>query len=91
MNARTMVAVLALATLLTAPASAGTRSWTLDDTLAVKTLTDPQRSPDGRWVASVVSELNTEGSEYNTDVWLVAVSGGPTTAAADRAAGTAER
>ncbi len=76
MNARPMFAVLALAAVLTAPASAGARSWTLDDILAVRTVTDAQLSPDGRWVATVISELNTEGTDYNTDVWLVAVSGG---------------
>ena len=33
-------------------------------------------SPDGRWIAYVVSSLNADGSEYQTDVWMVPASGG---------------
>ncbi len=58
------------------PALAGTKHWTMDDVLAVKTVTDPQVSPDGQWVAYVVSTLNDEKDAYQTDVWLVAASGG---------------
>jgi dipeptidyl aminopeptidase/acylaminoacyl peptidase len=76
MNARRLLAALAVAVVFAAPASAGTRPWTLDDILAVKNVTDPQISPDGRWVAYVVSELNPDGTDYNTDVWLIPSQGG---------------
>jgi len=61
---------------LAAPALAGPRLWTIDDILAARTVSDPQVSPDGRWIAYVVSELNEDKSEYQTDVWLVPAGGG---------------
>lgn len=60
---RRMVLVLNLI-----PAVAGTKPWTLDDILAVRTVSDPQVSPDGRWVAYVVQELKADGSDYQSDV-----------------------
>src|SRR4051812_29938047 len=47
---------LAAALLATpAPARAQQRPMTPDDVLAIRTVSDPQISPDGRWVAYVVS------------------------------------
>src|SRR5262249_17934517 len=57
-------------------ASATTRPWTSDDILGVKAVSDPQVSPDGRWIVYVVQELNADGSEYQTDLWLIASAGG---------------
>ncbi|MBI4623913.1 MAG: PD40 domain-containing protein [Verrucomicrobia bacterium] len=73
-----LLPAFALATLLPAAAAAATgpKPWTLDDILAVRTVTDAQVSPDGRWVAYVVSALTNDGSDYQTDVWLAAVDGG---------------
>ena len=80
MTVRRVSLPLALASILAAlaisSASAAVRPWTFDDILALRTVTDPQVSPDGHRVAYVVSELNTDGSDYNTDVWLVPVDGG---------------
>ena len=47
---RIWIPALALAALLPTLAAAGTRPWTLDDILAVRTVTDPQVSPDGKWL-----------------------------------------
>src|SRR5262249_32060445 len=57
-------------------AAAATRAWTSDDILSFKAVSDPQVSPDGRWVVYVVQELNNDGSEYQTDLWLIASAGG---------------
>src|SRR6185503_9049601 len=59
---------LILSVLLAVPAAAATRPWTMDDILALRTVTDPQVSPDGRSVVYVISELNMDGSDYNTDL-----------------------
>lgn len=72
-----ILAVALTALLAPAPARSALRPWTLDDILAVRLVTDPQISPDGRWVAYVVSMLKDDGSEYQTDVWLVSTEGGP--------------
>lgn len=66
-------ALAAPATKTTAPT---TRNWTSDDILAVKQVSDPRMSPDGRWVAYVVNAINADGSEFQTDVWLVPAAGG---------------
>ncbi|MGH3861360.1 prolyl oligopeptidase family serine peptidase, partial [Actinokineospora sp.] len=73
---RPLILALAAACTLSLPAAAGTRAWTIDDVLAMRTVSDPQVSPDGRWVAYVVSDLNHDGTEYNTDIWLVSTEGG---------------
>ncbi|QDV36739.1 S9 family peptidase [Tautonia plasticadhaerens] len=52
------------------------RPMTVDDLLAVKTVSDPQVSPDGTRVVYVVSEIDRESSKSNSDLWLVPVSGG---------------
>jgi len=73
---RSMLPALAAACILSLPAAAGTRPWTIDDVLALRTVSDPQVSPDGRRVAYVVSEPNHDNTEYNTDIWLVSTDGG---------------
>ena len=49
---------------------------TVDDLLAVKSVSDPQVSPDGKLVAYVVSEIDRAANKANADVWLVPTTGG---------------
>ncbi len=49
---------------------------TIDDLLAVKSVSDPQISPDGSLVVYVVSEIDREANKSNSDLWLVPISGG---------------
>ena len=54
------------------------RPMTADDVLAVKQVGDAQISPDGKWVAYVVSAVDLALNAVNSDVWLVAADcGGP--------------
>ena len=76
MKALPICTALVLAATLSGAAAAGTRPWTSDDLLALRTVSDPELSPDGRSVAYVISELNRDHSEYQTDVWLTASAGG---------------
>src|SRR4051812_21824702 len=62
--------------MLTTPILAAGRPMTIDDLLAVKAVSDPQVSPDGRWVAYVVSELDRATDKTNSDLWLVPLTGG---------------
>ncbi|RUL89583.1 S9 family peptidase [Tautonia sociabilis] len=57
-------------------AFAAGRPMTVDDLLAVKTVSDPQVSPDGSLVVYVVSEVDREAGKSRSDLWLVPVSGG---------------
>ena len=49
---------------------------TIDDLLAIKSVSDPQISPDGKSVVYVVSELDRATDKTNSDLWLVPAAGG---------------
>ncbi len=70
-----MLFILAASLTFALPALAG-RPMTVDDLLAVKSVGDPQVSPDGKWVVYVVSELDRATDKSNSDLWLVAIDGG---------------
>lgn len=71
-----MVLSVSLALTLTSPLLAAGRPMTIDDLLAVKTVSDPQVSPDGKSVAYVVTEIDRDAGKSNSSLWLVPVSGG---------------
>ena len=71
-----LVLSLLAAAATAAAATPAQRPWTSDDILAMKAVSDPQVSPDGRFVAYVVDSLNDEKDAYQTDVWLVPTAGG---------------
>lgn len=79
---RTAVALaFTVASLLAAsPAFSGTKPWTQDDLIALKSVSDPQISPDGTRVVYVVTELSADGTEFTSDLWLVSAAGGPASA-----------
>jgi len=47
-----------------------THPFSVHDMLAVKRLSDPQVSPDGRWVVFVLRETDLEANLGRTDLWL---------------------
>ncbi|MFT4860811.1 MAG: dipeptidyl aminopeptidase/acylaminoacyl peptidase [Pseudohongiellaceae bacterium] len=49
---------------------------TIDDLMSLNSLSRPQVSPDGEWVAYVVSSLDMEKDERNSQVFMVATTGG---------------
>ena len=52
------------------------RPMQVADVLALSSVSDPQVSPDGRWVAYVVTKMNFEENLNDADVWVVSVDGG---------------
>jgi dipeptidyl aminopeptidase/acylaminoacyl peptidase len=50
---------------------AAKRAITLDDHSRIINVGDPQRSPDGVWVAYTVTTIDAEKDRRNTDVWMV--------------------
>jgi dipeptidyl aminopeptidase/acylaminoacyl peptidase len=52
------------------------RNIAVDDLYALKDVSDPQISPDGRWVAYVVETKNAEKDNTNEDIYMVPLSGG---------------
>lgn len=69
------VTILALLLAVAAPVEAA-RPITLDDLLAFRRVSDPQPSPDGRWVVYVVTEVEYGENRTNADLWLVPSGGG---------------
>jgi dipeptidyl aminopeptidase/acylaminoacyl peptidase len=68
------ISALAVAAALVSawPMAAQTRrALTLDDHSRIVAVGDPQRSPDGQWVAYTVSAIDAEKDRRNTDVWMV--------------------
>src|SRR5690349_23777028 len=82
MDPRTKSLVLALSLTLAAPLAATTaqtppqRPLTPDDVYNLKTVRDPQVSPDGRWVAYTVERLDRDEDTLDRDVWMVPYAGG---------------
>ena len=70
---RTMVVILALATAL--PAQSGRRPLRLDDLARMREVRDPQCSPDGQWVAYVVSTVDVKEDKSNSHVWMIGLDG----------------
>jgi dipeptidyl aminopeptidase/acylaminoacyl peptidase len=52
------------------------RPLTPDDIFAFKTVSDPQVSPDGAWIAYTVSQMDQKKDASDTDIYMVPVSGG---------------
>src|SRR5215470_9768914 len=78
MNSLFRFGVCAALLLLPAAASGqGTRrKFTVDDALALKTVQDPEMSPDGHWVAFTVSTMNREQDRRENRIWMVPTAGG---------------
>src|SRR5213078_868689 len=60
--------------------SAQKRAITIDDYLALKSVGNPQLSPDGKWVAYTVTEQSLKDNRGIARIWLADVA---TSAAAD--------
>jgi len=48
----------------------------IEDIHALKTVQDPQVSPDGRWVAYAVRSNDVKEDRQDTDVWMIPFAGG---------------
>jgi dipeptidyl aminopeptidase/acylaminoacyl peptidase len=74
-------ATVAAALLLLAVMSDGrteepTRLFGADDILRLRTVSEPQLSPDGEWVVYTVSVNDLEKDEETSDLWMVSWQGG---------------
>src|SRR2546428_7393465 len=58
--------------------SAQKRAITFDDYIAMKVVSDPQLSPDGKWVAYTATEYSLKDNRGTARVWLADVATGQT-------------
>jgi dipeptidyl aminopeptidase/acylaminoacyl peptidase len=56
--------------------AADKRPLEVEDLFRIQRVSDPQLSPDGRWVAFVVTVVNKAENTTDSDVWLVPAEGG---------------
>ncbi len=52
------------------------RNLTIDDFFALQEVSDPQLSPDGKWVAYTVKTLDLKEDKSETQIWMIPVGGG---------------
>jgi dipeptidyl aminopeptidase/acylaminoacyl peptidase len=52
-----------------------TRPFSVHDMLAMDRLSDPQVSPDGKWIVFVLRKTDLEANKGRTDLWLVGADG----------------
>ena len=73
---RTIAAGVAVLMCGALPARAQTkRAITLDDQVKERFVRDPELSPDGKWVAYVVTTADVEKDKRNSDLWMVSWDG----------------
>jgi dipeptidyl aminopeptidase/acylaminoacyl peptidase len=74
-GSKTLYAALFFTALVAAPVVAEAKGLTVDDMLAMQRVSDPQVSPDGKWVAFAVRDTDYDANRGRFDVWLAAVDG----------------
>ncbi|KPK01892.1 MAG: hypothetical protein AMS20_12790, partial [Gemmatimonas sp. SG8_28] len=70
------LAVVSLASPAGGEAQTGGRPLQVDEFLTLDRVSDPQVSPDGRWIAYAVTTTDLGANGRSTDLWLLAVGGG---------------
>ncbi|HZO23658.1 MAG TPA: S9 family peptidase [Steroidobacteraceae bacterium] len=69
------LAMLAAQAIANPSASANSHSLTPDELLRVQSVSDPQVSPDGAWVAYVVTSNDLQADEARSAIWMVSWDG----------------
>jgi dipeptidyl aminopeptidase/acylaminoacyl peptidase len=72
---RVLVAVVVTA-LVAAAQTAEKRAITFKDLISLHRVSDPQISPDGKWIAYSVATPDLEANHSVRDIWVVATAGG---------------
>ena len=68
--------ILHITVAVCASAPAGqTHPFSVHDMLAMDRISDPQISPDGRWIVFVLRKTDLEANRGRTDLWLIGVDG----------------
>ena len=52
------------------------RKITADDLFNFKRISQPKFSPDGKWIAYVVTVIDKEKNSANSDIWMIPAQGG---------------
>ena len=71
---RSLLFIIGALALAAAPAHAR-RPMAIDDLFAMKRISDPSLSPDGRWIAFTLTVVDTAKNKNIADLWLVGTDG----------------
>src|SRR3972149_4999899 len=72
---RKTIAVVAALLCITLAFAETKRPLSVDDIYNLKEVRDPQRSPDGKWVAYAVARAVKDTDKNDTDLWMVSWDG----------------
>lgn len=75
-----MLRLLAVLASLAASAQAAPRVFTIEDALAIRAVTEPRLSPDGKWVAYTVEKNDQDKDEKTSRIYMTSVDGAATIA-----------
>jgi dipeptidyl aminopeptidase/acylaminoacyl peptidase len=70
------LSIILIALAAASAALAQSKPLTINELLKIRRVGDPQLSPDGRWVAYTISDLNWDANRRVTQIYLVSVDGG---------------
>ena len=68
-----LLLILAIANAI--PAQTARRPLKVDDMTRFRNVSDPQISPDGQWVAYVVSTTDVKADKSNSHIWMINIDG----------------
>jgi dipeptidyl aminopeptidase/acylaminoacyl peptidase len=69
------IVVLSLASVV-AKEQRTVRPFTIDDLLKIRRVSDPQVSPDGRWIAYTIADTDKAANKRTTQIYLISTDGG---------------
>jgi dipeptidyl aminopeptidase/acylaminoacyl peptidase len=75
-SAASLLFLMFIAIAASESASAQQRNWTVEDVLAMKSVGEAAISPQGEWIAYVVSHRDLEDGRNLSSIWLVGGDGG---------------
>jgi dipeptidyl aminopeptidase/acylaminoacyl peptidase len=75
MRRTTVIGILFTLICIALPA-AGKRPITFEDMMKMQQISDPQVSPDGRWVAYTQTSVDLEANKKTGHIWLIPTAGG---------------
>jgi dipeptidyl aminopeptidase/acylaminoacyl peptidase len=70
------VITISIAAVCGAKGSQQTRPFTVDDLLKIRRVSDPQISPDGRWIAFTITDTDKPANKRTTQLYLIPADGG---------------
>ncbi len=70
--------ILALAIFAPLAGSQSKRPMTFDDLISMQRVSDPQVSPDGKWIAFTLATPDKEANRNISNIWLIPARGGAT-------------